>query len=162
MPERIILGIDPGLNITGFGVIAADSSSMKLLDAGTIRSKPSDPLTPRLTEIFQGLVEVIDKYSPDVMGMEKIYSHYKHPATAIIMGHARGVLCLAAGLRGIRVESLPASRVKKAVTGNGRASKQQVNGMVCRLFGIQGELKPLDVSDALAVAIALYESERYA
>lgn len=162
MPERIILGIDPGLNITGFGVIAADSGSMKLLDAGTIRSKPSDPLTPRLTEIFQGLVQVIDKYSPDVMGMEKIYSHYRHPATAIIMGHARGVLCLAAGLHGIRVESLPASRVKKAVTGNGRASKQQVNGMVCRLLGIQGELKPLDVSDALAVAIALYESERHA
>lgn len=162
MPERIILGIDPGLNITGFGVIAADGGSIKLLDAGTIRSKASDPLTPRLTELFQGLVQIIGKYSPEVMGMEKIYSHYRHPATAIIMGHARGVLCLAAGLKGIRVESLPASRVKKAVTGNGRASKQQVNGMVSRIFGIRGELKPLDVSDALAVAIALYEAERYA
>ncbi|MCK5786166.1 MAG: crossover junction endodeoxyribonuclease RuvC [Candidatus Sabulitectum sp.] len=162
MPERIILGIDPGLNITGFGVIAAGSGSLRLLDAGTIRSKPSDPLTPRLTELFKGIVQVIDSYSPDVMGMEKIYSHYRHPATAIIMGHARGVLCLAAGLRGIRVESLPASRVKKAVTGNGRASKQQVNGMVCRILGIKSELKPLDVSDALAVAIALYESEKHA
>ncbi|MCK5131621.1 MAG: crossover junction endodeoxyribonuclease RuvC [Candidatus Sabulitectum sp.] len=162
MSGRIILGIDPGLNTTGFGVIAADGGSLKLLDAGTIRSKASDPLTPRLTELFQGLVQIIDKYSPEVMGMEKIYSHYRHPATAIIMGHARGVLCLAAGLKGIRVESLPASRVKKAVTGNGRASKQQVNGMVSRIFGIRGELKPLDVSDALAVAIALYEAERYA
>ena len=150
------------MNITGFGVIAADGGSIKLLDAGTIRSKASDPLTPRLTELFQGLVQIIGKYSPEVMGMEKIYSHYRHPATAIIMGHARGVLCLAAGLKGIRVESLPASRVKKAVTGNGRASKQQVNGMVSRIFGIRGELKPLDVSDALAVAIALYEAERYA
>ncbi|MEA3265488.1 MAG: crossover junction endodeoxyribonuclease RuvC, partial [Candidatus Fermentibacteria bacterium] len=159
---KIILGIDPGLNITGFGVISAGSGSIKLLDAGTIRSKASDPLTPRLTELYRGLAEVIEKYSPDVMGMEKIYSHYRHPATAIIMGHARGVLCLAAGLKGMRVESLPASRVKKAVTGNGRASKQQVNGMVCRIFGIRGELKPLDVSDALAVAIALYEAERYA
>lgn len=162
MAEKIILGIDPGLNITGFGVISAGSGSIKLLDAGTIRSKASDPLTPRLTELYRGLAEVIEKYSPDVMGMEKIYSHYRHPATAIIMGHARGVLCLAAGLKGMRVESLPASRVKKAVTGNGRASKQQVNGMVCRIFGIRGELKPLDVSDALAVAIALYEAERYA
>jgi len=162
LSEKIILGIDPGLNITGFGVIAAGAGSLKLLDAGTIRSKPSDPLTPRLTELFQGLVQVIGKYSPEVMGMEKVYSHYRHPVTAIIMGHARGVLCLAAGLQGIRVESLPASRVKKAVTGNGRASKQQVNGMVCRILGIRGELKPLDVSDALAVAIALYEEERYA
>ncbi len=162
MSEKIILGIDPGLNTTGFGVIAAGAGSLKLLDAGTIRSKPLDPLTPRLTELFQGLVQVIGKYSPEVMGMEKVYSHYRHPVTAIIMGHARGVLCLAAGLQGIRVESLPASRVKKAVTGNGRASKQQVNGMVCRILGIRGELKPLDVSDALAVAIALYEEERYA
>ena len=162
MSDRVILGIDPGLNITGFGVISASAGSLKLIDAGTIRSKHSDPLTPRLTELFQGLVQVIEKYSPDVMGMEKIYSHYRHPATAIIMGHARGVLCLAAGQRGIRVESLPASRVKKAVTGNGRASKQQVNGMVCRILGIHRELKPLDVSDALAVAIALYEEERNA
>jgi crossover junction endodeoxyribonuclease RuvC len=162
LSERIILGIDPGLNITGFGVIVADKGSLRLLDAGTIRSKSSDPLTPRLTELFQGIVQIIDKYSPEVMGMEKIYSHYRHPATAIIMGHARGVLCLAAGLKGIRVESLPASRVKKVVTGNGRASKQQVNGMICRIFGIKDELKPLDVSDALAVAVTLYEEERFA
>jgi crossover junction endodeoxyribonuclease RuvC len=162
LSDRIILGIDPGLNITGFGVISASAGSLKLLDAGIIRTRASDPLTPRLTELFQGLVQVIQKYSPDVMGMEKIYSHYRHPVTAIIMGHARGVLCLAAGQREIRVESLPASRVKKAVTGNGRASKQQVNGMVCRILGIHTELKPLDVSDALAVAIALYEEERFA
>jgi crossover junction endodeoxyribonuclease RuvC len=96
------------------------------------------------------------------MGLEKIYSHYKHPTTAIIMGHARGVLCLAAGLKGIRVESLPASRVKKSVTGNGRASKTQVNGMVRRIFGIKEELKPVDVSDAIAVALALYEEEKHA
>ncbi len=162
MSHRIILGIDPGLNITGYGVISASTGFLKLLDAGTIRTRASDPLTPRLTELFQGLVQVIHKYSPDVMGMEKIYSHYRHPVTAIIMGHARGVLCLAAGQEGIRVESLPASRVKKAVTGNGRASKQQVNGMVCRILGIHTELKPLDVSDALAVAIALFEEERFA
>jgi len=162
LARKIILGIDPGLNITGYGVLEVNDRVLKLLDAGTIRTKASNPLTPRLTELFQGLVEVIDKYSPSVMGMEKIYSHYKHPATAIIMGHARGVLCLAAGLKGIRVESLPATRVKKAVTGNGQASKHQVNGMVCRIFGIKEELKPFDVSDAIAVAVALYEEEKFA
>lgn len=160
MSERIILGVDPGLNITGFGVIAASGGSARLLDAGTIRTVSSQPLTPRLSELFDGIAQVIDRYAPEVMGLEKIYSHYRHPTTAIIMGHARGVLCLAAGLKGIRVESLPASRVKKAVTGNGRASKAQVNGMVCRILGIRGELKPVDVSDALAVALALFEEEK--
>lgn len=161
MSEKIILGVDPGLNITGFGVIASQGTSVRLLDAGVIKTRSQDPITPRLAELYAGIAAVIEKYNPQVMGLEKIYSHYKHPTTAIIMGHARGVLCLAAGLKGIRVESLPASRVKKAVTGNGRASKIQVNGMVRRIFGIKGELKPVDVSDALAVALALYEGEKY-
>ena len=160
MPEKIILGVDPGLNITGYGIIAASGGKVRLIDAGTIRTISSAPLTPRLVELYEGIARVIESYHPEVMGLEKIYSHYRHPATAIIMGHARGVLCLAAGLKGIRVESLPASRVKKAVTGNGRASKIQVNGMVRRIFGIKEELKPVDVSDALAVALALYEEEK--
>ena len=152
--------MDPGLNITGFGIISASAGKVHLVDAGTIRTVSSDPLTPRLTELFEGIAQVIDTYKPEVMGLEKIYSHYRHPTTAIIMGHARGVLCLAAGLKGIRVKSLPASRVKKAVTGNGRASKIQVNGMVKRILGIKEDLKPVDVSDALAVALALYEEEK--
>lgn len=162
MPDKIILGVDPGLNITGFGVIASNGASLRLLDAGTIRTQATDTITSRLTELYRGIAEVIEKYRPEVMGLEKIYSHYKHPTTAIIMGHARGVLCLAAGLKGVRVESLPASRVKKSVTGNGRASKTQVNGMVRRIFGIKEELKPVDVSDAIAVALALYEEEKHA
>ena len=112
MGEKIILGVDPGLNITGFGVVAASGPSIRLLDAGTIRTKASDPLTPRLTELYEGIAGVIERYGPEVMGLEKVYSHYRHPTTAIIMGHARGVLCLAAGIKGIRVESIPASRVK--------------------------------------------------
>jgi len=160
LSERIILGVDPGLNITGFGVIAASGGKVRLIEAGTIRTAASDPLTPRLTELYLGIASVIESYDPVVMGLEKIYSHYRHPTTAIIMGHARGVLCLAAGLNGIRVKSMPASRVKKAVTGNGRASKIQVNGMVRRILGIKEELKPVDVSDALAVALALYEEEK--
>lgn len=162
MSERIILGVDPGLNITGFGIISASGNTLRLVDAGTIRTRSTDPLTPRLTELYNGIADVIQRYGPEVMGLEKVYSHYRHPTTAIIMGHARGVLCLAAGLQGIRVESLPASRVKKAVTGNGRASKIQVNGMIRRIFGIRDELRPVDVSDALAVAVALYEVERRA
>lgn len=155
----IYLGIDPGLCTTGYAVLRF-GRGIHLLDAGTIRSKAADPLPERLAELHRGLIEVIVSHRPEVMGMEEIFSHYKHPSTAITMAHARGVLCLAAALSGIRVVSLSASRVKKLVTGNGRASKEQVNGMVRHLLGIREPISPADVTDALAIAIASYESER--
>jgi crossover junction endodeoxyribonuclease RuvC len=158
----VILGIDPGLNTTGYGVIEkSPGSSPVLVEAGTIRSDEKLALPERLCELFDGIAEVLDSADPDVMGLEEVYSHYKHPATAIIMAHARGVLVLAAQRKGVKVRSLPSTKIKKLVTGNGRASKQQVNGMVRHLLAIQEEVKPLDVSDALAAAIAALEMERY-
>ena len=164
MPETgssIYMGIDPGLGTTGYGVLRFLSGSIELLDGGTIRSSANDPLPERLNELYCGMLEILDKYSPVVMGLEKIYAHYKHPATAIKMGHARGVLSLAAVRRKVRIVSLPSTRIKKLVTGNGRASKEQVSGMVRHLLGLTVEIKPDDVSDALAIAIAAYESEKY-
>ena len=157
-----VLGIDPGMNITGYGVLEQDPGGLRLLDAGVIRSTAKLPLPERLFELYSGLIEILDSFHPVVMGLEKIYSHYKHPATAIIMAHARGVMCLAAHQKGVSVQALPATRIKKLVTGNGRASKEQVNGMVKHLLGIAGEVKPLDISDALAAAIAVLEMNRYA
>lgn len=159
-PGTVYIGIDPGLGTTGYGVLRFGSSSIALLDAGVIRSAASDPLPERLMELFQGLVEIIDRYGPSAMGIEKLYAHYNHPATAIKMAHARGVLCLAAAQRELRQIQLPATRIKKLVTGNGRASKEQVAGMVRHLLGISVEVKPDDVTDALAIAIAAYESDR--
>jgi crossover junction endodeoxyribonuclease RuvC len=159
---RIILGIDPGLNTTGYGVIEkCPGSPAVLVEAGTIRSSARSSLPARLGELFSGMNDVLDSACPDLMGLEEIYSHYRHPATAITMAHARGVLVLAARLRGVRIRPLPASRIKKLVTGNGRASKQQVNGMVRHLLAIDQEVRPMDVSDALAAAIAALEMERH-
>jgi len=163
LPETgstIYLGVDPGLGTTGYGVLRFSSGSIELLDGGTIRSKADDPLPARLDELYCGILEVFDKYRPVAMGLEEIYAHYKHPATAIKMAHARGVLCLAAARRQVPLVSLPATRVKKLVTGNGRAGKEQVSGMVRHLLGLTATIKPDDVTDALAIAIAAYESEK--
>lgn len=155
----VYLGIDPGLGTTGYGVVEYLEGNPRLLDAGVIRSSADDMLARRLDELFRGLVEVMGRFSPEAMGIEELYSHYRHPITAVRMAHARGVLCLAAVQNGVRPVELPATRIKKLVTGNGRAPKEQVAGMVGRLLGIRGEIRPNDVTDALAVAIAAYESD---
>ncbi len=158
---RVYIGVDPGLGTTGYGVLRFESGNTELVDAGTIKSSPDDPLPVRLDELYTGLIEVIDSYHPEAMGLEEVFSHYRHPATAIKMGHARGVLCLAGQRRNLRIVSLPATTIKKFVTGTGRASKEQVAGMVRHLLRITETIRPDDVTDALAAAIAAYESERY-
>lgn len=147
--------------MTGYGVLESGDGRLRLVDAGTIRSTGRESLPHRINELYESLVEVIEEFSPQVMGLEEVYSHYRHPRTAIIMAHARGVLCLAAERAGMHVVTLPPSRIKKMVTGNGRASKGQVSGMVRDLLGIEAEIKPDDVSDALAAAIAVYECCRH-
>jgi len=160
--EGIYLGIDPGLGTTGYGVLECHSGKIEVLDAGIICSSVKDPLPARLNELYSRLSEVIAEFSPIVMGLEEVFSHYRHPATAIKMAHARGVLCLACERYDVKLVSLPATVVKKLITGNGRAGKEQVSGMVRHLLGIQEPISPDDVSDALAIAIAVYESERHA
>jgi crossover junction endodeoxyribonuclease RuvC len=155
----VYLGIDPGLRTTGYGVLRF-GTGIELLDAGTIRSRASDPLPERLAELHGGLVEVIETFRPEVMGLEEVFSHYRHPSTAISMAHARGVLCLAGAQFGLRVVSLPPATIKKLITGNGRAGKEQVSGMVRHLLGIREPISPSDVTDALAIALAAHESER--
>ncbi len=155
------LGIDPGLRVTGYGVLESGHAGLSLVDAGTIRSTASRSLPYRINELYESLREIIGEFSPAVMGLEEVYSHYKHPRTAITMAHARGALCLAAQRSGVEVVSIPASRIKKMVTGTGRAGKQQVSGMVRDLLGIAQEIRPHDVSDALAAAIAVYECCRH-
>ncbi len=155
--DLIVLGVDPGLRITGYGVVGVSGGVLRLVDAGVLKPSPSDPLALRLRELHQDIGEIMDIHHPAVLAIEQVYSHYRHPRTAIIMGHARGVLCLAAAQRSIPVASLPSTHIKKAVTGRGRAGKEQVSGMVCRLLGIGGPIHPLDVSDALAAAIAYCE-----
>jgi len=150
-----VIGIDPGLNFTGYGVIDSQGSVATLVEAGLIRLPPSrgDNLPARLESLFEELQEVLNELRPESMCLEEVYSHADYPRTAILMGHARGVICLAARLAGIPVRSFSAKRVKQSVTGNGNASKLQVQRAVQHYFSLQRTPHPPDVADALAVAL---------
>ena len=148
-----ILGVDPGLNTTGYGVIETSGSELKLIEAGVVRSKQRDDIQTRLNEIFSGIEEVIQAFQPKLLALEQLFSHYERPRTAILMGHARGVICLAAGRAEIPVVHYEPTRVKKTMTGNGRAPKNQIQLAVKMQLGLNSVPEPADVADALAIAI---------
>ncbi len=157
-----ILGIDPGLDTCGYGIIEEEQKEFRLLEAGIIQTSSQKPIQERLKKIYRGVNELIKRFKPNILVLEKLYSHYKHPVTAILMGHSRGVICLTAGERAIPLVSYPAKRIKKAVTGNGNASKGQVQRMVQNMLGLGETQIPNDVTDALAIAIAhSYIASRY-
>jgi len=134
---------------------------MHLVEAGTIDSGDiHDPLPLRLRRLFEELNDLIADHKPDVMALEQLYSHYEHPRTAILMGHARGVICLAAGMHGVPLHHYAATQVKSALTGNGRASKEQIQQVVRRTFGLPETPRPPDVADAVAIAMChLYHED---
>ena len=150
-----ILGVDPGLQITGYGVIAVRAGrEVELVEAGVIRTQPTVGIAARLKKIYQSLSEVIEELKPDVLVIERLYTHAKHPATAILMGHVRGAVCLLSGMHDVPLASVAATHVKKSVTGRGHAGKQQIQRMVQHVLGLKTLPSPPDVADALAVAIA--------
>jgi crossover junction endodeoxyribonuclease RuvC len=151
-----ILGIDPGLNITGYGVLDVVAGGVKLCEAGVVRGRNRESLTARLFEIHQGVAEVIAQLSPSAMALEQLYSHYKQPRTSILMGHARGVICLAAAQAGIPVIHYSATQIKKVLTGNGRAPKSQMQQAIQRELALAAVPEPPDVADALAIALCHY------
>jgi crossover junction endodeoxyribonuclease RuvC len=113
-------------------------------------------LTDRLGEIYRGVADVIAALKPDVMALEQLYSHVAHPRTSILMGHARGVICLAAVQAGIPVVHYPSTQIKRILTGNGRASKEQMQNAIRRELRLDAVPEPPDVADALAVAVCHY------
>ena len=149
-----ILGVDPGLRTTGYGVIEFASGRSRLLEAGVVKPKVSGTLEQRLRELHEGMCAVVASTQPSVMVVEELYTTYKNPLTAIMMGHARGVLCLAGAQHGVPVHTLAHSLVKRALVGSGAARKDQVNQMVTQLLGLRRRPEPNDVSDALALALA--------
>jgi len=156
----IILGVDPGLVVTGYGVIEVNPPRrVKLKEAGVIRTAPADGISGRLERIYSSLSNIVREYEPKAIVLEKLYSHYKHPVTSILMGHARGVTCLVAGIAGLKLINYPSTRIKKAVTGRGQASKLQVQGMVKELLGLEKKPEPMDISDALACALTYVNVE---
>lgn len=149
-----ILGIDPALNITGYGVLEVVNNRLFVIEAGIIQTSIKQLLSQRLNRIYRGLITLISESKPDVMVLEKIYAHYHHPTTAYILGHARGVICLAGAEMKIPLVEYAATRVKKAIVGRGLASKGQIQRMVAGLLNLNKLPKYSDVTDALALAIA--------
>jgi crossover junction endodeoxyribonuclease RuvC len=154
-----ILGVDPGLQVTGYGVVEAGPHQPRICEAGIIRSaegRAAADMAQRLQAVYNSLVEVIGQFRPEVVVVEQLYAHYAHPRTAILMAHARGVIFLAAAQRNLPVVSYNATRIKKTVTGNGRAPKDQVQRTIQRELGLTHLPEPPDVADALAAALCHY------
>lgn len=148
-----ILGIDPGLRLTGYGVVDFKLLHAELVSGGVIRLTPKATLPQRLLELETELEALFDEYKPDVCAVEQLYAHYAHPRTAILMGHARGVILLVAQRRGVRLEQYAANRIKQAVVGHGHAGKSQVQRAIQIRWNLKSLPEPPDVADALAVAL---------
>jgi len=148
-----ILGIDPGLNITGYGLIEGSGLKINLIEAGFIRTTSKDNTSVRLERIYRSLNKLIDNVKPEVLVLEKLYSHWRHPTTAYVLGQARGIICLAAQQNHIPIVEYPATRIKKSVLGKGQASKLQIQRMIQNLFSLKALPKPPDIADALALAV---------
>lgn len=170
-----IIGIDPALRVSGYAVVDVPAWSTapagqevlpiqllkapaKIVEAGVIRVGDSKPMEQRLVQIQQSLTEILEELKPQQMAVEKLYAHYERTQPAILMGHARGVILLAAGQQGIPVTGYAATEVKKTVAGNGRAPKAQMQAAVCRHLGLTTAPEPHDVADALAIALCHYFS----
>jgi crossover junction endodeoxyribonuclease RuvC len=149
-----ILGLDPSLNTTGYGVVECNGSAMRLVEGGVITPARSDDLSLRLAELQRGLADVILTLRPDVMVVEEVFSQTAYPRTAIMMAHARGALVCIAAMEEVPVFNYSATAVKRALVGNGLASKQQVAAMVVQALRLRRRPSPADVTDALALAIA--------
>jgi crossover junction endodeoxyribonuclease RuvC len=150
----IILGIDPALAITGYGVINAGTRGLSLIEAGIISTTAKEALPKRLDKIYRALIKLINDTKPEVLVLEKLYAHYRHPTTAYLLGQARGVICLACATQNIALVEYAATRIKKAIVGRGLASKYQVQRMVASALKLKELPKYTDVTDALALAIA--------
>jgi crossover junction endodeoxyribonuclease RuvC len=155
----IIFGIDPGTAITGYGVIKTENSSMVWVDSGVIITKSAQPLTDRLETIYDALYRKMIKHSPDRVCIEEAF-YGKNIHTTLVLGHSRGVAMLAARKAGAVVAEYSPRQIKKAVTGNGNAAKEQVSYMVQMLLKPKEMHEQADAYDALAVAVCDFQSHR--
>jgi len=149
----IILGIDPGLRITGLVVVEKNKSSAKIRHCQELNTQKIKNLSKKLEFLFSSLEKVIAKFRPDVIVVEKLYSHYRHPLTLVSLAQVRGIIFLVAGRKNINLIEYPSTKVKKAITSYGSASKDQVRKMVAYLSGLDRPLKSEHISDALGLIL---------
>ena len=148
----IVVGVDPGAGTTGYGVVAQRGGAVSLLECGVIRTDTHQSLAERLRDIYEGLSEVLERHHADAVAVEQVF-HGKNARSSLVLGHARGAVLLAASLRDVRVAEYTPAEIKVAVTGSGRATKDQVQFMVQRLLHLRTPPTPADAADGVAVAI---------
>lgn len=150
-----VLGIDPGLRIAGYGCVeyAQSSGILSLVEAGAIKLNTKETVSYRLAQLYKDMTEIIDELQPDVLAVETIFTHERQVATATILGYARGVILLAGEQASLPLVELAPTEIKKSVTGNGHATKEQVQYAIAHSLKLAEPPKPPDVADALAIAI---------
>ncbi len=160
-PRRVV-GIDPGLGVTGYAVVEPTARGPYVVEAGVIRARgvASKTLEGRLLVIHQGILEILDAFPPSALALEQVHSRPAHPRTSILMSHARGVIMLAAAERGVPVSGYAASRIKKTLTGSGKAPKEQMQHAIRVELGLDRLPEPHDVADACAVALCHFQISR--
>lgn len=148
----IVMGVDPGAAVTGYGVVARSGGAVSLLECGVIRTDSLMPLPQRLREIYEGITEVLERHKVVSVAVEGVF-YAKNARTSIILGHARGAILLAATMKDLQVSEYSPAEIKNAVTGTGRASKEQVQFMVQKLLRLREPPRPTDAADGVAVAL---------
>ena len=154
-----ILGIDPGLTKTGFGILDVQNENLKVIDYGIIKPKVKDKLEKRLLTIFEDITEIIKEYSPTIICIEEVF-YGKNFKSALLLGQARGAAMVSAASRNISIFEYSAKKIKQSVTGNGNAKKEQVRFMVTSILNMKNNDIGLDASDALAIAICHFQQFR--
>ncbi|MGD8726214.1 MAG: crossover junction endodeoxyribonuclease RuvC [Gemmatimonadales bacterium] len=155
-----VLGIDPGTAVTGFGVVeSAEDRTSQLIDCGVIRTDVRQPLCHRLDTLYEGVTELIHRYRPDAIALEGVF-YAKNVRTTVVLGHARGVILLAAARADVELAEFSPATVKKSIVGTGRAAKSQVSYMVQRLLQLRSPPQPDDAADGVALALTYLIRER--
>jgi len=156
----IVLGVDPGTAVTGYGVVRPGGRGAHVLvECGVIRTRPREPLPARLAEIYDGIGEVIARHRPDAMSVESIF-YARNVRTTVALGHARGVILLAGQRAGLEIHEYPPAEIKKAICGTGAATKEQVQYMVTRLLRLSAPPAPADAADGVAAALTCLMAPR--
>ncbi len=158
-----VLGIDPGLSLTGYGCVADGPGSGRgpdIVEAGCFRLNQRACVSERLVELESDLAALVERVGPDLVCVESVFAHSRFPRTSITMAHARGVILLVIARAGCTLIELPPAEVKKSVTGNGRASKAQVQEAIAAHLGLDEAPEPADVADALAAALCGWHRSR--
>jgi crossover junction endodeoxyribonuclease RuvC len=158
----IVLGVDPGTAATGYGVVrGGEPGGPTLIECGVIRTSPRASLARRVTDVFDGIADVIARHRPDALAVESVF-YAKNVRTTVVLGHARGVVLLAGERTGLAIHEYSPASIKKAVVGTGSATKQQVQAMVARLLRLRHAPEPADAADGVACALTCVMNGRFA